>query len=168
MGGTRQWKLGPFVCGKKVDLWPGGHTGIEPGWHALWGGTFTGAVVRINVDPRTHVAEQTAKLPTFITRSLSDDAGHIFFTTDEGVYERDAADARAAPRKVTAADPLLGESHEVDSGCKAPDGTLWFMTNKHLLRLKGGQRGRNRPSTIWGKRLERCSTSPARSMGQSG
>ena len=104
---------------------------------SLWAGTFSATILRIN--PTTRAAEQAAKLTLFLTHSLADANGHVYFTTNQGIYERDLSDSMAIPRKVTAVDPLLTGSSQVDAACKTPDGTLWFLANKRLLRLKGGQ-----------------------------
>jgi diguanylate cyclase (GGDEF)-like protein len=103
----------------------------------LWGGTFSASVVRI--DPVTGDTKQTAKLPAFITRSVADSSGHVFFTTNHGIYVRDIAQSTAAPRRVTAADPLLTGSSIVFTGCQTPDGTLWFLTKDRLIRLQNNQ-----------------------------
>ena len=102
----------------------------------LWGGTFSAAVLRIA--PKTAQAEQTAKLPAFITRSLADSSGRVFFTTDNGIFVRESKDSRAAPQRVVAADRFLTGTTQVNAGCQSPNGTLWFMTTHRLLRLKDG------------------------------
>ena len=103
----------------------------------LWGGTFSGAVLRI--DPDAKQTQQPGKLPSFITRTVADASGRVFYTTDNGIYVRDAANSRALPRRVPGADRLLTPSTQVDTGCLAPNGDLWFLTNNHLIRFAGGQ-----------------------------
>jgi diguanylate cyclase (GGDEF)-like protein len=103
----------------------------------IWGGTFSAAVLRI--DPRNGKTEQTAKLPAFITRSIGDSSGRLFYTTNEGIYVRPAGDSKAAPRPVEAAAKLLGDSHQVNAGCEDRTGAVWFLTNDRLLRLQNGQ-----------------------------
>ena len=100
----------------------------------LWGGTFSGAVLR--VDPKTGQTAQTAKLPSFITRTVADSSGRVFYTTDNGIYVRDAVDSRASPRRAPEADPFLSPKSQVDAGCLASNGTLWFLANNRLLRLQ--------------------------------
>jgi diguanylate cyclase (GGDEF)-like protein len=103
----------------------------------LRAGTFSTAVLRI--DPKTGETEQTAKLPSFITRSVADSFGRVFFTTDDGIYMSEPGVPKAAPRRVGAVDAFLTESTPVDAGCASPDGTVWFLANKRLLRLQDGQ-----------------------------
>lgn len=104
---------------------------------SLWGGTFSASVLRI--DPLSGKTDQTAKLPAFITRSLADSSGKVYFTTNQGIYVRDAAQSWAAPRRVTAADSLLTDSSGVYSGCQSPNGTIWFLTKDRLLRLENNR-----------------------------
>jgi len=104
---------------------------------SLWAGTFSAAVLRI--DAKTGRTEQIAKLPDFITRTVEDSQGRIFFTTNNGIFERDSKDSMAAPQRVNAVDAFLTGSTQVDAGCESPNGTLWFLTNKHLLRLQDGR-----------------------------
>ena len=54
----------------------------------LYGGTFSGAIVRI--DPKTGSTQQMAKLPAFIMKSLVDSTGRVFFATKQGMYVLDA------------------------------------------------------------------------------
>jgi len=104
---------------------------------SLWGGTFSAAVLRIN--PASGKTAQTAKLPAFITRSVADSTGRVFYTTDNGIYVRDAADSRASPRRVPEADPFLAPNPQVDTGCRAANGALWFLAGNRLLRLQNGR-----------------------------
>ena len=104
---------------------------------SLWGGTFSAAVLRI--DPKTGNTQQTAKLPSFITRTLADSTGRVYYTTDNGIFVRDSADSKAPPRRAPGADPFLAPSTQVDAGCVSPSGALWFLTNNRLLRLLNGQ-----------------------------
>jgi diguanylate cyclase (GGDEF)-like protein len=108
---------------------------------SLWAGTFTGAILRI--DPRTGRTEQTAKLPAFILTSFEDSSGHIFFSTKQGLYMRDSSSSpgstpEATPQRVTALDPLLGDSARVEAGCEAPQGVDWFLSNNRFVRFKAG------------------------------
>jgi len=121
----RRWTLG------QVDALGMNHDG------SLWAGTFYAEVLRI--DAKTGKTQQIAKLPTFITRTIADSQGRQFFTTNDGIFERSSEDSRAEPQRVKAADVFLTESPQVDAGCEAPDGTLWFLANKRLLRLKNGE-----------------------------
>jgi diguanylate cyclase (GGDEF)-like protein len=104
---------------------------------SLLAGTFSAAVLRI--DQKTGKTEQIAKLPGFITHTVADSSGNVFFTTDDGIFERKASDSHAAPRRIRAVDPFLTESTQVDAGCESPNGALWFLANKRLLRLQDGQ-----------------------------
>jgi len=117
---------------------------------ALFAGTFSGAIVRI--DPQTGRAEQTAKIPAFIIRTLVDASGRVFFCTKQGLYVLDppaSSQKRAskanerlpvatAPHRVPAVDALLGMPNRVESACAAPGGDLWFLANNRILRLKDG------------------------------
>jgi diguanylate cyclase (GGDEF)-like protein len=119
--------------------WPFGQlftVGTNPDG-TLWGGTDSGAV--LHIDPKTGKTEQTAKLPTLVTRSVSDRSGHIFFTTDDGIYVRDSARTMAAPTRETAADRVLGSSTQVNAGCASADGGVWFMTTSRLIRFLNGR-----------------------------
>jgi len=103
----------------------------------LWGGTFSAAVLRI--DPKTGQTAQTAKLPSFITRSVADSTGRVFYTTDNGIYVRESAGSRASPRRALEADPFLTANSQVDAGCLSSNGILWFLANNRLLRLQNGR-----------------------------
>jgi diguanylate cyclase (GGDEF)-like protein len=104
---------------------------------SLWGGTFSGAVLR--VDPRAGQATQTAKLPTFITRTVADTTGRVFYTGNDGIYVREAAEPRAAPRKVEAVNGFLPPGEKAIAGCLAPGGAVWFVTDHTLIRLQDGK-----------------------------
>lgn len=104
---------------------------------SLWGGTFSGAVLRI--DPASGETQQPGKLPSFITRSVAGPDGRVYYTTDDGIYVRDANNSRALPRRVPEADPLLTPTTQVDAGCLAPDGALWFLANNRLVRFAAGR-----------------------------
>ena len=54
----------------------------------LYGGTFSGAIVRI--DPKTGSTLQMAKLPAFIMKSLVDSTGRVFLATKQGMYVLDS------------------------------------------------------------------------------
>jgi diguanylate cyclase (GGDEF)-like protein len=131
----------------------------------LYGGTFSGAIVRI--DPRTGRTQQVGKAPAFIMKSLVDSTGRVFFATKQGMYvldagihgnrsssqgwksgitsgnpastERSYSGSSFQPHRVPAVDALLGQPNRVEAGCEAPDGVLWFLANNRLLRLKDGQ-----------------------------
>ncbi|MGA2166998.1 MAG: diguanylate cyclase [Terracidiphilus sp.] len=123
----------------KMPRWTFGQTdalGINDDG-TLWAGTFSAAVLRI--DAKTGETTQTAKLPSFITRTLADSSGRVFFTTDEGIFARESGDPKAAPRRIGAADAFLTASAQVDTGCRSPNGALWFLTHNRLLRLQDGQ-----------------------------
>ncbi len=120
----RAWPFGPlFTLGTNPD-------------GSLWGGTKSAAV--LDIDPKTGKTKQTATLPALITRSMRDEAGQVFFTTNEGIYVREAGKARAVPQPEEAANALLGASRQVNAGCQSPDGTIWFMTKDRVLRLQDG------------------------------
>lgn len=103
----------------------------------LWGGTRSAAVLAI--DQNSGKTQQTATLPALITRSVDDRLGHLFFTTNDGIYVRDSGNTMAVPKRVKAADPLLGTSPQVNAGCLSSDGVVWFMTTRGLLRLQNGR-----------------------------
>lgn len=131
----------------------------------LYGGTFSGAIVRI--DPKTGSTQRVAKLPAFIMKTLVDSTGRVFFATKQGMYVLDAgvpgdrssslgwktgvpkkaisplerryAGGSMQPHRIAAVDALLGQPNRVEAGCEAPDGVLWFLANNRLLRLKDGQ-----------------------------
>jgi diguanylate cyclase (GGDEF)-like protein len=103
----------------------------------LWGGTYSAAV--LHIDPRTGKTEQIAKLPALITRSVGDQAGRVFFTTNEGIYVRESGKTMGVPKRDKAADPLLAGSTQVNAGCQSPDGAVWFMTTNRLIRFQNGR-----------------------------
>jgi diguanylate cyclase (GGDEF)-like protein len=120
----KPWQFGPlYTLGMNHD-------------GTLWGGTKSAAVLAI--DPKTGKTTQTATLPALITRSVGDSAGRVFFTTNEGVFVRQAGKTTDVPQLDKAANALLGASRQVNAGCQSPDGTLWFMTTNRLLRLQNG------------------------------
>ncbi|MGA2349462.1 MAG: diguanylate cyclase [Terracidiphilus sp.] len=103
----------------------------------VWAGTFSGAVLRI--DPKTGRVNETAKLPSLIEGAVQDSAGRIIFSTDGGLYEREAGALNASPHRIAAVDALVGDSTKVDMGCVAPDGVVWFLAQNRLLREQDGQ-----------------------------
>jgi diguanylate cyclase (GGDEF)-like protein len=103
----------------------------------LWGGTKSASV--LDIDPATGKTKQTSTLPALITRSMSDTEGHVFFTSNQGIYVREAGKTMAVPQLEKAAVPLLGASQRVNAGCQSPDGAIWFMTTNRLLRLEKGR-----------------------------
>lgn len=127
---------GSLYGSHKWDFGQVNSLGLNPDG-SLWSGTFSGNLLQL--DSKTGTVRQKAKLPVSIMRGLTDSHGNVFFSTTLGIYERKAGDALGATRKVTDADPLLTESTRVDAACEAPDGTLWFMSLKRLLRFKSGQ-----------------------------
>jgi diguanylate cyclase (GGDEF)-like protein len=132
---VRSGNSGPL---SPLRLWPFGQL-FTLGTNAdgtLLGGTDSAAVLTIN--PRTGKTIQTAKLPALITRSLSDRAGRVFFTTNDGIYVREPGMTMSVPKRDKGADALLGTSSQVNAGCQTPDGAVWFMTTSRLLRLQNG------------------------------
>ncbi|MGA3263450.1 MAG: diguanylate cyclase [Terracidiphilus sp.] len=98
---------------------------------SLWAGTISGSI--LHIDPKTGLAEQAAKLPAFIDYALKDSAGRLFITTyPSGVFRRDSP--RAMPRRVSAADALLGRTTRISAACESPDGAVWFLAGNRLLR----------------------------------
>jgi diguanylate cyclase (GGDEF)-like protein len=110
--------------------------GVNPDGSA-WAGTFSGAIVRIN--QKTGRVNETAKLPALIVKAVQDTAGRVFFSTDAGIYLREAGNPNAAPHRVPAADALLGKSTRVDASCVSPSGAVWFLANNKLLREQNGR-----------------------------
>ena len=104
---------------------------------SLWAGTSSAGVLRI--DAKTGETQQIAKLAASVTRTVEDSQRRLFFTTNDGIFERDSGDSRAAPRRVKAVDAFLTASTQVDAGCASPNGALWFLANKRLLRLQDGR-----------------------------
>ena len=124
LNSLRPWPFGPlYTLGSNRD-------------GTLWGGTKSASVLVI--DPRSGKTTQTGLLPALITRSVGDTAGRVFFTTNEGIFTREAGETMAVPQPEGAALPLLGTKHQVNAGCQSPDGALWFMTTNRLLRLENG------------------------------
>jgi diguanylate cyclase (GGDEF)-like protein len=103
---------------------------------SLWAGTFSAALVRI--DAKTGKTVEFAKLPSFVTRSIKDSHGRVFFTTNTGLYEREAAHPQAVPHRVDALNAILSEDTRLEAGCESPNGTVWFLADKQLIRLQDG------------------------------
>ena len=110
--------------------------GVNPDG-SVWGGTFSGATLRI--DSRSGTAVPTARLPSSIQNAFSDATGRVFFATIQGIYMRDSGDPSAIPHRVSAADTALGESSRVEAGCAASDGSAWFVASSRLIHFQGGQ-----------------------------
>jgi diguanylate cyclase (GGDEF)-like protein len=103
---------------------------------SLWAGTISGAILRI--DPQTGETKQTGRVPPRLDYALEDSAGRLFITTTtSGIYLREAPGE--APRRVAAADALLGDSNRVNAACGSPDRTLWFLANNRLVRELDGK-----------------------------
>jgi len=102
---------------------------------SLWAGTISGAVLRIN--PQTGETKQAARVPPRLDYALSDSAGHLFITTTQsGIYIREAPGE--APRRVAAADALLGDPNRIAAACLSLDHSLWFLANNRLVREQNG------------------------------
>ncbi len=118
----------------------------------LWGGTNSAAV--LHIDPANGKTLQIAKLPALITRSVSDQAGRVFFTTNQGIYVRASGKTMAVPQRDKDADLLLQASIQVNAGCQSLGGAVWFTTTSRLIRLQNGRwtapviRGEPRPPGI--------------------
>jgi diguanylate cyclase (GGDEF)-like protein len=100
---------------------------------SLWVGTYAGNLLRIN--SRTGATEKTVGLTSHLMNGLQISPQLVFFSTGEGLYEREG---NAAPHRIPAVDALLGDSTEIVAGCAGADGTDWFLTGDRLLRLKNG------------------------------
>jgi diguanylate cyclase (GGDEF)-like protein len=127
---------GPLFQGTRWSYGQVGSMGMDQDG-SLWAGTFSGAVLRI--DPKTGRTVQTARLPSEIIFAIQDSSGRVFFTTNQGIYVREAGAVAAAPHRVAAVDALLGASTRVEAACAAPDGTIWFTANNRVLRYRDGQ-----------------------------
>jgi diguanylate cyclase (GGDEF)-like protein len=124
LNSLRPWTFGPlYTMGANQD-------------GTLWGGTKSASV--LVTDPKTGKTTQVATLPALITRSIGDHAGHVFFTTNQGIYTREAGNTMSVPQLEKGAVPLLGPMHQVNAACESPDGAVWFMTTNRLLRLQNG------------------------------
>jgi diguanylate cyclase (GGDEF)-like protein len=133
----KQWKFGQVsAMGRDRD-------------GSVWAGTFSGAVVRIDLGKgklgkdklRSGAAEQTGQLPYLISSAIQDGHGRVLFSTAYGVYMREANAPRSTPRFVPEVDKLLGEpTHaEVGAGCVQSDGSAWILAHNHVLREKDGE-----------------------------
>lgn len=125
---------GPMTKGSKWSFGEVGAMGMNPDG-SLLAGTFSGAV--LSIDAKTGRTVETARLPAFIIGALQDRSGRDFFATKQGLYLRETG--AEAPKRVTALDPLLGDSARVDAGCESPDGSLWFVSRQRLVHLNGGR-----------------------------
>jgi diguanylate cyclase (GGDEF)-like protein len=103
---------------------------------SLWAGALSGAILRI--DPKTGATSQTGRVPPRLDYALADAAGRLFIsTTTSGIYLREAPGE--APKRVAAADALLGDSNRIAAACGSPDHTLWFLANNRLVRERDGK-----------------------------
>lgn len=131
----RNGASGALTMGRKWSL---GQVGIMAANSdgSLLAGTFSGAILRI--DPKTGRTAEIARVPAFILGILLDRKGHIFFPTKRGLYLGNTGPTMETPKRVTALDPLVGESARVDAGCQAPDGSFWFLSRNRLLHFNDG------------------------------
>ncbi|RFP17806.1 diguanylate cyclase [Duganella sp. BJB488] len=103
----------------------------------LWAGSFSGLLLRR--DGRAGRGRVVARLPErIIYKLLFDDAGRLWIGTDRGLYLIADPDHAAAPRRVEAADALLGPDGGITGICRDGAGRLWFSGARGLLRLERG------------------------------
>ena len=103
---------------------------------SLWAGTFSAAIVHI--DAKTGKTVESAKLPALVTRAVKDSKGHLYLTTNNGIYERDVADPRAVPRRIADLGAFLPEDTRLEAGCESPSGAMWFLADTQLIRFQNG------------------------------
>jgi diguanylate cyclase (GGDEF)-like protein len=127
---------GPLVQGRS---WTFGQVSTvgEDRDGSVWAETFSGNILRL--DPKTGRSQLTGHVPAFILSRLQDSSGRIFLPTKAGLYMLPNNTERANPQRITALDPLLGKSARVEKGCEAADGSLWFLAENRLVRLRGEQ-----------------------------
>jgi len=128
----RSGASGKLFAGSRWTLGQVGAMGIARDG-SLWGGTFSGGFLQL--DSRTGRMEKTSTLPTYIYGSVEYPAGHLYLTTRHGIWESENG---AVPHRIDAAEVLLGGSDRVDTGCVTADGSVWFLAQSRLLRLKDG------------------------------
>jgi diguanylate cyclase (GGDEF)-like protein len=98
-----------------------------------WGGTFLGGILR--VDAKAGRVDKVASVPDTIYSVIEDRQGSVYFSTHHGVW---VSEKGAPPQRVAAATALLGDGDRVDVAAVGRDGTLWFLANNRLLRLRNG------------------------------
>ena len=132
----RSGASGPLLPGVRWTFGQVGAMGVNRDG-TLWASTFSGIILRIN--PKTRRLEHIEKLADHIAFALQDSAGRVLFATRQsGVYLREADGPGAVPHHVSGLDGLWGDSTRVQSGCQAPDGALWLLSNNRLLRGADG------------------------------
>jgi diguanylate cyclase (GGDEF)-like protein len=102
----------------------------------VWVGTFSGRL--LYTSPGTTQEVLIAKLP-LIFRIFRDQAGNLWICTQEGIYLISEPGPYARPQKIQEATRLLGSPWiSVPNGCESTAGTIWFVTDKGLLRFRSG------------------------------
>lgn len=104
---------------------------------SLFAVTLDGELLRI--DPKTGGVTRTGTLRALANNVFEDAAGHRYLTTEQRIFEMDARNPRSVPQRITAVDALLGGPHRIETGCVAPDGTVWLLASNRLLRYRDGQ-----------------------------
>jgi diguanylate cyclase (GGDEF)-like protein len=99
----------------------------------IWGATNSGMVVR--VDPGTLRAERFGRVPG-ANQIYADDRGHIWISTQQGLYEVDStAAAGTQPQKVDV--PGLDRGNIFRVVTRSLDGTLWAAGEEGLFVQEG-------------------------------
>ncbi len=103
----------------------------------LWTSSYVGSLMR--EDGRTGAVTRVATLPV-IYKLLVDRRGRLWISTGEGLYVIERPESGGAPTRPSGLPPdsgLLSDSTE--SSCESPDGTLWFLNEIRLRRLREGR-----------------------------
>jgi len=112
----------------------------ENGDGTLWAAVFPGAFLRI--DLKSGKVTQIAKLPGPVLTGFQSPNGQVFIFTRQGVYIRQAWNAKAVPQRLASAEKALGEPsaiQSVQSGCSTPDGSVWLVGNNRIVRSINGE-----------------------------
>lgn len=99
----------------------------------FWIGTFSGAILRL--DPLTHRISQVGKVPYLIFQLYQDSDKRIWIPTRKGLYSFDPTAQHPEIKLDTEAFALLKTNETVYyHTCKTPDGSLWALTSRAILR----------------------------------
>ena len=116
----------------------------------LWlGGRFPGLIQFRTSDGRaTHITKHVGLSDTYVSHVLADDNGHLWISTEEGIFEAglkdldDFADGRlqsVPSTKYGLADGMktvvASDTGSQPGGARTPDGRLWFTTMKGIVAI---------------------------------
>jgi diguanylate cyclase (GGDEF)-like protein len=158
----------------RITVWPGDRNDAreqvgslaEDKNGGIWVGTFSGRLLYIS--PRSKQEVLIAKLP-LIYRIFPDQAGNLWICTQEGIYFISEPGPHARPERSQGAATLLGSTWiSVPNGCESAVGTIWFVTDKGLLRFSRGHWSMPRVHDVSAPRFSLISCASDRSLWAAG